>query len=200
MWNWTDGWGGSTSFSLNYTGGNLTIDDGTTRSNDQSTTGLHTDGGYYKVAMSLSRNQNIYNNLSFYAVANGQWASGNLDSSEQFSLGGPSAVRAFPVSETSCDSGMVATGELRYLIGNLAPISGSLQLAAFLDYGYAKLHEDPVAPDNSRNLIGAGIGVNWFDADSFNIRSSVAWRTSGSATGKSEVTQPTVYLQAVKRF
>lgn len=197
-----DSWmgGGATSFSLNYTGGKLVIDDGTTLSNDQSTTGLHTNGGYNKLAINLSRNQNLYKTLSFYAGVNGQWAGGNLDSSEQFSLGGPSGVRAFPVSEASCDVGVISITELRYLFSTLGALPGSLQLSGFFDYGYARLHVDPIAPDNTRSLAGAGFGINWFDADSFSIRSSVAWRTAGYATGKSEITDPTVYFQAMKRF
>ena len=57
--------GGSTSFSLVYTNGVVAIDDPTTFTNDQSSTGLHTDGGYNKLAVSLSRNQNVYKALSF---------------------------------------------------------------------------------------------------------------------------------------
>ena len=192
--------GGSTSFSLNYTGGFVGIDDATTLTNDQSANGLHTNGGYHKLAMSLSRNQSLYKALSFYTGVNGQWASTNLDSAEQFSLGGPSAVRAFPVSEANSDMGFVYTGELRYLIDKLGPLPGSIQLAAFVDYGFAVIHDTPLEPDNTRNLTGVGLGVSWFDEGGFNIRSSVAWRTAGAATGKSELTQPTVYFQAVKRF
>ena len=192
--------GGSTSFSATYTGGFLRIDDATSKANDQSDSGLKTDGGYNKLAISLSRNQSLYKALSLYAGINGQWASTNLDSAEQFSLGGPSGVRAYPVSEASCDRGLVTTGEVRYLLDKMEPLPGSLQLSAFFDYGYAVLHDKPLAPDNNRSLGGAGIGINWFDADSFSIRSSIAWRTVGSATGKSESADPTVYLQAVKRF
>lgn len=199
MDNW---WGltGSTSFALNYTGGSVAFDDSAAYTDDQSASGLHTSGGYHKLAMNLARNQSIYKAVSLYTGANGQWASTNLDSAEQFSLGGPNGVRAFPVSEASCDSGLVYTAELRYLIGSLGPVPGSLQLATFLDYGYAMLHDEPIASGNTRNLAGIGIGLTWFDADSFNIRTSVAWRTAGDATGTSESTQPTVYFQAVKRF
>ncbi len=197
-----DSWlgGGSTSFYLTYTGGFVGIDDATTLTTDQSATGLHTNGGYNKLAMSLSRNQTLYKALSFYTGANGQWANTNLDSAEQFSLGGPTAVRAFPVSEASGDLGFVYTAELRYLIDKLGPLPGTLQLAAFFDHGYSVTHYKPVAADNTRTLAGAGFGVSWFDEEGFNIRSSVAWRTAGDATGKSEITQPTVYFQAVKRF
>lgn len=197
-----DSWlgGGSTSFALNYTGGFLDIDDETAYFNDQSATGLHTDGGYNKLVMSIFRNQNVYRGLSFYTGVNGQWANTNLDSSEQFALGGPGVVRAFPVSEASCDRGFVYTAEMRYLIDRLGPVPGSLQLAAFIDHGYAVIHDEPIAADNTRKLTGAGFGLNWFDGEGFSIRTSIAWRTAGSATGQSETKQPTVYFQAIKRF
>jgi len=192
--------GGSTSFSLSYTGGFVGIDDQTTLTNDQLAEGLHTNGGYSKLAMSISRNQNLYKTLSFYTGINGQWADTNLDSSEQFSLGGPGGVRAFPISEASGDMGFIYTAELRYLVGHLGALPGSLQLAAFVDHGYSVLHDEPIASDNTRNLTGVGFGLSWFAVDNFNIRTTVAWRTAGSATGQSETSQPTVYFQAVKRF
>jgi hemolysin activation/secretion protein len=197
-----DAWlgGGSTSFSLTYTGGFVDIDDETTKTNDQSANGLRTNGGYNKLAMSLYRNQNIYKNLSLFTGANGQWASTNLDSAEQFSLGGPSSVRAFPVSEATGDMGFVYTAELRYLIGTLGKIPGSLQLSGFYDYGHSVLQVNPITPSNTRDIAGAGFGVSWFDADSFSIRSTVAWRIAGSASGQSEITEPTVYFQVLKRF
>lgn len=193
-----DSWfgGGSTSFSLSYIGGYLNIDDALTLTNDK----LHTDGSYNKLLMSISRNQNIYKNLTFYTGINGQWASNNLDSAEQFSLGGPNAVRAFPVSEASGDMGFVYTGELRYLIGHLGAIPGSIQLAAFVDHGHAVIHDDPVVSDNTRNLTGAGFGISWFEPEGMGLHTSIAWRTAGTATGKSETTDPTIYFQAVKRF
>jgi hemolysin activation/secretion protein len=96
--------------------------------------------------------------------------------------------------------GFVYTAELRYLIDTLGPVPGSLQLAAFVDHGYAVIHDEPIAPDNERTITGIGIGINWFDTSGFSIRSSVAWRTAGSATGRSGIEGPTVYYQAVKRF
>ncbi|MEI7673404.1 MAG: ShlB/FhaC/HecB family hemolysin secretion/activation protein, partial [Deltaproteobacteria bacterium] len=194
--------GGSTSFSMNYTGGFLGIDDEATLEKDQTEgTGLHTKGGYNKLALSLARNQSLFGGLSFYVGGNGQWSSANLDSAEQFSLGGPSGVRAFPTSEGSGDKGFVGTAELRYLFGKLGPLPGSLQLAAFVDHGYAILRVNPLDPEeNTRNLTGVGFGVSWFDEGGFNIRTSVAWRTVGNATGKSDLEEPTVYFQMVKRF
>ena len=90
--------------------------------------------------------------------------------------------------------------ELRYLIDKLGPLPGALQLATFVDHGYSVIHDKPVAADNTRTLAGAGFGVSWFDEEGFNIRTSVAWRTVGEATGKSAFEEPTVYFQMVKRF
>lgn len=198
-----DSWlgGGSTSFSLTYFGGYLSFDDGVSKTYDQSALGLHTDGGYSKLVMSVSRNQTLYKNVSFYTSANGQWASANLDSAEQFSLGGPSGVRAFSVSEASCDKGFVSTAELRYLFDTLGPVPGSLQVAALVDYGHAVIHDDPViAFANTRNLTGVGFGLSWFEPGGMSARISAAWQTAGTSTGKSSIEQPTVYFQAVKRF
>ena len=178
----------------------VAIDDETARSNDAAENGLHTEGAYSKLSANISRNQTLYKNLSLFGSVNGQWTNSNLDSAEQFSLGGPSGVRAFPVGEASGDMGVICTGELRYLFESLRIFPGSLQLSAFFDYGTVTLHKNPVAPDNNRHIAGAGFGLSWFDAESFNIRTTVAWKTDGTASGQSEISQPTVYLQAVKRF
>ena len=77
---------------------------------------------------------------------------------------------------------------------------GSLHIAGFFDYGYANLHVSPIAPDNNRFLAGAGFGLNWFDADSFSARTTLAWRTVGNSTGQSERSEPTIYFQMTKRF
>jgi hemolysin activation/secretion protein len=192
--------GGSTSFAVNYTGGFVGIDDATMLNNDQQSTGFHTDGGYSKLAMSLSRTQSLYKAFSLFAGVNGQWASTNLDSSEQFSLGGPAGVRAFPVSEASADLGFVSTAELRYMVGRLGPLPGNLQVSGFVDRGYAVLHNDPIETSNTRNLTGVGFGLSFFSDDGLSVRTSLAWRTAGTALGQSEFTQPTLYFQVMQRF
>lgn len=191
--------GGSTSFSVGLISGSLTLDDAATKAKDQSASGLKTDGGYTKMSMNLARTQTIYQNLSLYAGAYGQWADKNLDSAEQISLGGPSAVRAWQNGDSNGDRGFVSTAELRYTLDGVGKLPGSLQLAGFIDYGYAVLHSDPIpgSTDNTRNLAGAGFGVSWFDANDFYVKSTVAWKTSGETK---PADSPMVYFQVVKRF
>ena len=195
--------GGSTSLSLTYTGGSLSFDNDTARANDQSSSGLHTEGGYHKISGNLSRTQTLYDAISLYTAINGQWCDKNLDSVEQISLGGPNGVRSYPTGEASADLGVISTAELRYLLPKLGPLPGRIQVAGLFDHGYGEINKNPLptTTHNYRHLYGAGFGVNWQWDDLVTLRSSVAWRMGELPTSdNSEGKKPTVYLQAVIRY
>ncbi|MFZ4525348.1 MAG: ShlB/FhaC/HecB family hemolysin secretion/activation protein [Chlorobium sp.] len=191
--------GGSTSLSLGVIKGQLCLNDAETLSRDQVAQGLHTNGGYAKLNMSLARTQTIARGWTLYAGAYGQWSNKNLNSSEQLSLTGPSAVRAWQTSESCADKGTVATAELRYLFNSTGELPGKLELSAFVDHGYATLHNTPLpdAGNNTSNLTGAGFGVKWFDAKNYSLQATAAWKISGTST-PTEI--PMVYAQAIKSF
>lgn len=73
----------------------------------------------------------------FYVFAHGQLANRNLDSSEQFYLGGADAVRAYPQGEAGGDSGYQATAELRYQ----TPVKG-MSMTLFADVGEVLARKD----------------------------------------------------------
>ena len=70
------------------------IDEPMQRLND-AVTG-RTAGHFGKWNLDLTRLQHIDDRLALYLSYSRQWAEKNLDSSEKFSLGGPSGVRAIP--------------------------------------------------------------------------------------------------------
>jgi hemolysin activation/secretion protein len=191
--------GSSTSLSVGFVGGRLGIDDTETLLIDQSSAGLHTNGDYSKLTMTFARNQNIVHGLSFYAGAYGQWSNTNLTSSEQLSLGGPGAVRAWQRGESYSDRGVVATTELRYLLGSLEELPGSLQISTFVDHGYALLHAKPTPEtgNNIRNLTGAGFGMKWFNVSNYIFQATCAWKIAGESN---PTDTPMIFVQAVKRF
>lgn len=195
---------GYTSFNVTYTGGTLGFDNNDAKVNDQdATAGLHTEGAYHKISGSLSRSQTIYDDLSLFAAVSGQWSNKNLDSAEQLSLGGPTAVRAYPVGEASADLGVISTAELRYLLPKLGPLPGRVQLAGLFDHGYAEIDAKPLvnATRNLRHLYGTGFGVNWQWDELISLKTSVAWRMGEMPTSdNSEGKKPTVYFQAVVRY
>jgi len=191
--------GSSTSLSLGFVCGRLNIDDSDALSIDQLPIGLHTNGGYSKITMALGRIQRISQSFSLYAGAYGQWSDKNLGSSEQLSLGGPSAVRAWQRGESYADKGVVATTELRYQASSLGELPGTLQFSAFVDHGHALLHAKPVADGetNTRNLTGAGFGVKWFNVSNYSLQATCAWKIAGESN---PTDTPMIFVQGVKRF
>jgi len=191
--------GGFTSLSLGVIRGQLCLNDAETLSRDQAAQGLHTNGGYAKLNMSLARTQTIAQGWTLYAGAYGQWSKKNLNSSEQLALTGPSAVRAWQTSESCADKGVVTTAELRYLFESAGELPGKLELSAFIDHGYAALHNNPLpdAGNNTSKLTGAGFGVKWFDTKNYSLQSTAAWKISGAST---PAESPMVYAQAIKSF
>ena len=164
--------GGFNTFDVSLIQGRLAIQSPAALAIDA--TSAQTNGSYSKVTWGVSRLQRITNDTLVSFNINGQQAGKNLDSSEKFSLGGPTSIRAYPSGEGSGDEGYRGTLELRQ---NLMP---SVQGVLFYDFGTVKINKTPfgaVATSNNKTLAGAGFGVN----ASFNkvqIRASVAWRTS----------------------
>lgn len=176
--------GGFTSFSLGMVRGQLHIMDAETLIIDQSSAGLHTNGCYTKMNMALARNQPLTRRFSLQTGTYGQWSNKNLSSSEQLSLSGPGAVRAYQTSESSADRAMISTIELSYRFDSTGELPGELEVSAFMDHGYAALHTTslPDSGKNIRHLAGAGLGIKWFDKNNYSLQSTVAWKIDGEHT------------------
>ena len=83
-----------------------------------------------------------------------QWANKNLDSAEQFSLGGPYAVAAYHSNDVSADHGIIGQLDVRYAVNPY------VSLSAFYDAGWAKLRHKPFGDGrNSISLHGGGFGI-----------------------------------------
>jgi len=157
--------GGLTSWHLAWTRGDLDL---SRLPGDESAdaAALDTQGNFQRVNANLVRLQDLPGAFSLMARAYGQWAGKNLDSSQDFSLGGPYGVRAYPVGEGRGDLGATLSLELRYD----APFPadwGALQVATFADAGYVRINEAPLGPAANRcgcnhyDLAGAGLGLTW---------------------------------------
>ena len=166
--------GGGVSFgSLSWTQGILSLGS-TLKDTDTST--AKTDGYFSKVAFDLARVQTTkVNNLSAFVHTFGQFAQHNLDSSEKFGLGGPNAVRAYPIGEGYGDQGHIVQAELRY------NIKGRFTPYAFYDYGKVKVnHNKWTVTNNERSIAGAGFGLK-AQFDKLSLNSAIAWRTTSNS-------------------
>lgn len=158
--------GGLTSWSLAWTWGDLDLSrvESALAADEAS---LQTQGQFHRLNTQIARLQKLPGDLSLFGRLYGQWASKNLDSSEDFALGGPYGVRGYPVGEGQGDMGLLATIELRYDVP-APPEIGTLQLAAFVDAGRIWTNKDPDGITavnecgcNAYNLAGAGISARW---------------------------------------
>jgi hemolysin activation/secretion protein len=194
---------GLTQGYVNVSAGEVTFNDKSAFDYDQQAGGLKSNGGYHKFAWQLSRTQNIIEDFSLFANFQGQVASKNLDTSERMSLGGPNAIRAYPVGEGSAAEGWMINGEARYHLPSIPSIPGYFQLVGFIDTGFSRINVNPLAstPLNSRHLTGYGFGLNFLEVAGFNLRTSIAWRDTKKQPTSDPTSQgPMMYFQLTKTF
>lgn len=190
--------GGITSGSLSVVGGRLNIEDATALAIDQAT--RQSEGGFFKLNYSLVRLQNLTRGLQLYAAVSGQLASRNLDPVEQFSLGGPLGVRAYPTGEAPGDEGILGTLEARYALP-IPRFPGVMQAIAFLDSGSVKINKYPFAPlPNHRTLTGAGIGLNVFARWGIQLSASYAWALGDEPATGDTGRSSEGWIQLIKTF
>ena len=199
------GQGGMTLWGVNLTAGRLDLS-ANAANQTADRIGAQTEGSYQKLGYNIARLQRLSDTTTLWASFSGQSAGKNLDSSEKFSLGGPSGVRAYPLSEGSGDDGWLATLELRR---NLTP---EFQVNAFYDHGQIKQSHDnaytgaPVV--NEGSLKGFGFGVSWSKSGNFAVRASLAQRIGDNpfasvlngTDGDGSLNRTRLWVSAVKFF
>ncbi|UVE18065.1 ShlB/FhaC/HecB family hemolysin secretion/activation protein [Pseudomonas sp. LS44] len=184
--------GGVNSFALAWSQGSLNIDGPLNQLVDDLTAG--TQGNFHKLNPSLVRLQHLSERFSLYTQVQGQWSDGNLDSSEQISLGGAYGVRAYPQGEASGDQGWQANVELRYAL------TPAWQLSTFADHGQVRLHKDTWSDDeNHRSLSAAGLGATWAD-HGWRLNTVAAWKLGNAEPQSDNDRSPRVWAQVVRYF
>ena len=157
------GGGGRSHYSIGTTLGSVDLSGLANDSELDRITG-RTNGAYAKIEASAVRDQQLGGGTFARVSVSGQWAFKNLDSSEQFALGGPAGVRAYPVNEAMGDTGYVASLELHHGLSSELP---GLDLYAFGDVGMIRRHVTtwlgwaPSGADNCYGLAGVGVGVSY---------------------------------------
>ena len=122
------------------------------------------EGAYEKVEADMTAVQRLGNAADLMVKVSGQKSWQNLDSSEDFYLGGPNGVRAYAQGEASGDEGVLGTAELRWH----TPLRG-LTMSTFYDAGTVRIsHNAPAGAPNRMTLRGWGVGAaynkpgDWF--------------------------------------
>ncbi len=194
------GGGGMSAYSLGWTAGNVDLQTPAVRVVDAAT--AQTNGQFNKLGFSAARLQNVTETISVSAAISGQLASKNLDVSEKMELGGMYAVRAYPEGEAYADQGYVLSLEARVQLPKFSQrLPGQLQLIGFIDTGSVTINKNPwTSGPNSRTLSGAGVGVNWSDANNFMVRAYYAFKVGNEAATSAPDAPGRFWIQAVKYF
>ena len=152
--------------------------------------GQYTPSSFSKFTFSGNRTQQLSEDgtTSAYLAVSGQFSSVNLNSAEQIYMGGPYAVRAYPVAQGPGSQGGIATVELRQqfperIMGTIFYDIGLVQQYKNLYPGWQGLTN----ANNTYSLKGAGFGVKW-DWEGWNLGAMVAWKVGNnplySSTGQ----------------
>jgi len=133
-----------------------------------------TQGSYNKYSVSLSRLQKLGDHDALYAGFTQQWASKNLDTSEQFFLGGPNSVRGYDVGVLAGSQGNLFSLEYRHDF-TIPGLAGQWQAKLFGDTGRVTVYKDTFARGiNSGRISSAGIGLNWTGPHEWTASATVA--------------------------
>jgi hemolysin activation/secretion protein len=148
--------------------------------------GADTQGQFGMLRYRIDRTQKLWGPFSAYAALTGQLSYQNLDPSEQFYLGGPAGVRAYPVSSNGGSTGQLLTTELRWAALKSPRCTCGLKL--LYDIGHIRLNANddfPLAPQpNSYFLQGLGIGAYGTAPGGFSFSMTAVRKVGGDASAE----------------
>jgi len=163
---------GITNFNISATHGKITYTDTLADIIDLLT--ANSQGTYTKFSASVSRLQQLDPDNAIYVGYSQQWSNKNLDTSEEFYLGGPNTVRGYDVGALAGSQGNLITAEFRHDF-NLPNLPGHWQAAAFADTGRVQVYKNPfVNGVNSGRMSSAGLGLHWAAADNWTVSASAS--------------------------
>ena len=162
-------WGGAAVL------GQLSIRNATQANNDRQ--GAATQGNFSKLTFNGSVKQALpLDRTSILTSIYGQFAGNNLNSAEQFYLGGPYGVRAYPVSQGGGSHGVMASVEVTRTYSN------QLQLGAFFDAGLVQQYKKTFAnwkgqtqASNTYALFAAGPSIK-YNYEKIQFQGALAFR------------------------
>ncbi|TCV92329.1 hemolysin activation/secretion protein [Luteibacter rhizovicinus] len=162
---------GVTNFNLSATYGQLGFNDDFAEFVDAIST--RTKGHYLKWSLSIARLQQLSTNNALYVGFQGQWANRNLDTAEQFYLGGANNVRGYDTGAIAGTQGQMLNIEFRHTLAVSLP--GIWTATAFADGGRVTIYKNTFAPGiNSAHVQDVGVGLRWAGDDQWAISADVS--------------------------
>ena len=192
--------GGISEFQAQYLSGRVKLDAPILAVLDAAPGGLGVSGRFSTLRLRAQRLQGLDANSSLFVALTGQIASKNLDAGAELAIGGPDAVRAYPVGELYADQGYFGRIEYRRVL----PLFATERTVAslFLDMARVEVNRNPLAgdPANKRGLGGYGVGLFQSVMKGLSVQISLAWKAGKDrATAGAERT-PRMWITASLSF
>lgn len=190
---------GVTNFNASVSRGKVNFTDDLAQLIDTITS--QTQGSYTKYSVSVSRLQQLGANDALYGGYTQQWANKNLDTSEQFFLGGANSVRGYDTGVLSGSQGNLFTAEYRHDFG-ISSVPGRFQASLFADTGHVEVYKTPFAAGpNSGRLSSAGLGLHWAIPGNWLIAASASHKIGSTASLLQNAdTKTRLWVQVQKAF
>ena len=126
-------------------------------------------GSFEKYKFSFQHLRRLGTNASLLLRVDGQFSDDILVALEQFSIGGPQSVRAYPVAEALVDTGSSTTIEWIVNAPGFAdkPTKGNrtwgeiFQVSLYADYAYGELNNPRVNEEPTVDYSGYGLGLQF---------------------------------------
>lgn len=167
------------NWGITATAGHLSINNTTQAIND--TQGAATQGYFGKLAFNGAVVQPLpIERTNVMGSVYGQLANKNLNSAEQFYLGGPYGVRAYPVAQGGGAQGAIASVEINHTYEN------QLQLGAFFDAGVVQQYKTTYSnwqgqtnAGNTYPLYATGLLAK-YNYEKFQLSAALAFRVGNN--------------------
>jgi len=157
--------------------------------------GDHAGAAFDILVGGLIRKQAMFWNTDLWLRVNGQWTNDFLVPLEQFAIGGPNSVRAYPTAEWLFDKGYFASLEWEFGVPFLKKLEGkkpncfyvpkwtscnaptkiseALKLSVFADFAEGWLNNARTSEGDHQAVTGIGVGVK-FEARNLRMNFSLA--------------------------
>lgn len=130
--------------------------------------GEYASNDFFKLTASYTRLQIVTESQSLLLRLDGQWSNDLLTSLEQFSIGGPNSVRAYPISEFQADTGLFASAEWTV---NAPGFTGArfsdaltwgqvLRVSFFADWAFGQINDPTPSQTEITNVAGFGTALS----------------------------------------
>lgn len=150
--------------------------------------GRYAAGQFTKVFATASRLQTVTPNLSVLLRGEFQWSSDTLVPMEQYSVGGPDNVRAFPPGQSLLDTALFVSGEVIHNMPFITDVQAIgnrtwgelIQFSIFYDLAVGRLNKPlPNDPQGYVNFKGAGVQMRFNLPGTLDARLISAWDLAG---------------------